>query len=180
MRALTSKKICVSVRWVTLWVRPPLWKYVCPFVGVNCGCVPPLCENMCVRSLGYIVGASPPCVCPFVGSLHAAYSALRHFWFNISKFHSIFIFHIFFMSNMYLQNFIAWLFFTYFLCPVCIYFHSTYFFMSNMHLQNFIACLFFTFFFVEQVSTKLWPGSNITTFAHTLLSRQIFLVTSIS
>ena len=35
-------KICVSVRWVTLWVRPPPW------------------ENMCVRSLGYIVGASPP------------------------------------------------------------------------------------------------------------------------
>ena len=43
MRALTSKNICVSVRWVILWVRPP-----------------PLCENMCVRSLGYIVGASPP------------------------------------------------------------------------------------------------------------------------
>ena len=44
--------VCVSVRWVTLWVRPP------PF------------ENMCVRSLGYIVGASPPLwkyVCPFVG-----------------------------------------------------------------------------------------------------------------
>ena len=36
-----SKKICVSVHWVTLWVRPPP------------------CENMCVRSLGYIVGASP-------------------------------------------------------------------------------------------------------------------------
>ena len=35
-------KICVSVRWVTLWVRPPPW------------------ENMCVRSSGYIVGASPP------------------------------------------------------------------------------------------------------------------------
>ena len=67
-------------------------KFVCPFVGLHCGCVPP-CENMCVRSLGYIVGASPPlwkyvcpfvgvycgCVPPFVGSLHAAYSALRHF-----------------------------------------------------------------------------------------------------
>ena len=60
MRALMSKKICVSVRWVKLWVRPPLWKYVCPFVGLPCGCVPPPCENMCVRSLGYIVGASPP------------------------------------------------------------------------------------------------------------------------
>ena len=57
-----SKKNCVSVRWVTLWVRPP------PF------------ENMCVHLLGYIVGAFPPCVCPFVGSLHAAYSALRHFY----------------------------------------------------------------------------------------------------
>ena len=34
-------------------------KFVCPFVGLNCGCVPP-CENMCVRSLGYLVGASPP------------------------------------------------------------------------------------------------------------------------
>ena len=34
-------KICLSVRWVTLWVRPPP------------------CENMCVRLLGYIVGASP-------------------------------------------------------------------------------------------------------------------------
>ena len=59
-----SKKICVSVRWVILWVRPPS------------------CENMCVRSLGYIVGASPPLcfrsigntvgastprVCPFIG-----------------------------------------------------------------------------------------------------------------
>ena len=56
----------------------------------------PPCENMCVRALGYIVGASPPlCVCSigntvgaspprmcpfFAGSLHAAYSALRHFF----------------------------------------------------------------------------------------------------
>ena len=39
-------------------------------------------KNLCVRSLGYIVGASPPCVCPFVGSLHAAYSALRHFYYK--------------------------------------------------------------------------------------------------
>ena len=77
MGASPPVKICVSVCWVTLWVRPPL------------------CENMCVRSLGYIVGASPPLcvrsigntvgassprVCPFVGSLHAAYSALRHFF----------------------------------------------------------------------------------------------------
>ena len=43
-------KICVSVHWVTLWVRPP-----------------PLCEYMCVRLLGYIVGVSPPRVCPFIG-----------------------------------------------------------------------------------------------------------------
>ena len=35
--------------------------------------------TLCVRSIGNTVGASPPCVCPFiVGSLHAAYSALRH------------------------------------------------------------------------------------------------------
>ena len=32
---------------------------MCLFVGLHCGCVPPF-ENMCVRSLGYIVGASPP------------------------------------------------------------------------------------------------------------------------
>ena len=44
-----QKKICVSIRWVTLWVRPPL------------------CENMCVCLLGYIVGAFPPHVCPFIG-----------------------------------------------------------------------------------------------------------------
>ena len=40
-----SKKIRVSVRCITLCVRLP------PF------------ENMCVRSLGYIGGASPPLVC---------------------------------------------------------------------------------------------------------------------
>ena len=27
-------------------------KIVCPFVGLHCRCVPPPCENMCVRSLG--------------------------------------------------------------------------------------------------------------------------------
>merc|ERR1711942_425816 len=43
-------KIRVSVRWVPLWVRPP-----------------PLCEYIFVCSLGYIVGASPPRVCPFIG-----------------------------------------------------------------------------------------------------------------
>ena len=42
---VSSKKICVSVRWVTLGVRPPT------------------CENMYVHWLGYIVGASPLCVC---------------------------------------------------------------------------------------------------------------------
>ena len=73
------------------------------FVGLHRGCVPPPCGNMCVHSLGYIVGASPPlcvhsiantvgCVPPscvsfhwktiFIGSLHAAYSALRHFLLN--------------------------------------------------------------------------------------------------
>ena len=36
-------------------------KYVCPFVGLHCIVgASPLCENMCVHSLGYIVGASPP------------------------------------------------------------------------------------------------------------------------
>ena len=48
-------------------------KFVSPCVGLPCECVPPPCENICVRSLGYIVGASPPRV-------HAAYSALRHFY----------------------------------------------------------------------------------------------------
>ena len=51
-----SKKMCVFV--VTLWVcPPPLCKYVCPFVGLHCDCVPPL---VCVCSFGYIVGVSPP------------------------------------------------------------------------------------------------------------------------
>ena len=65
---------------------------------VNCGCAP-ACENICVCLLGYIVGTSTPRVfvqlvtlwvsppsCEFfhwktifVGSLHDAYSALRHF-----------------------------------------------------------------------------------------------------
>ena len=40
-------KICVSIRWVTL------------FVGAS----PPLC----VRSFGNTVGVSPPRVCPFIG-----------------------------------------------------------------------------------------------------------------
>ena len=86
MRALTSKKICVSVRWVTLWVRPhppcenmcvhslgyivgvspPLWKYVCPFVGLHCGCVPPSWVSFHWKTI-------------FLGFLHAAYSTLRHF-----------------------------------------------------------------------------------------------------
>ena len=62
---VSSKKNCVSVRWVTLWVRPPPVK-IC--VSVRWGKLwvrpPPLCENMCVRSLGYIVGASPPSLDP--------------------------------------------------------------------------------------------------------------------
>ena len=36
-------------------------------LGYIVGASPPPCENMCVRLLGYIVGASPPCVCPFIG-----------------------------------------------------------------------------------------------------------------
>ena len=43
-------KICVSVRWVTFWVRPPL------------------CEYMCVRALGYIVDASPPLCVRSIGN----------------------------------------------------------------------------------------------------------------
>ena len=44
--------------------------FVCPFVGLHCGCVPPLCvcsfgNTVCVCLLGYIVGASPT-VCPSV------------------------------------------------------------------------------------------------------------------
>ena len=37
---------------------------------------------MCLRSLGYIVGVSFHWKTIFVGSLHAAYSALRHFLFS--------------------------------------------------------------------------------------------------
>ena len=57
------EKICVSVRWVTLWVRPPpLWINMCVHsLGCIVGASPP-CENMCVRLLGYIVGASPLCL----------------------------------------------------------------------------------------------------------------------
>ena len=56
--------LCVSVRWVTLWVHPPLCVSVC---WVTLWVRPHPFENMCVRSLGYIVGASPPRVCPFIG-----------------------------------------------------------------------------------------------------------------
>ena len=51
---------CVSVRWVTLWVRPPPVKICVSVRWVTSWVRPPPCENMCVRSLGYIVGASPP------------------------------------------------------------------------------------------------------------------------
>ena len=62
MGASPPVKICVSVRWVTLWVRPPLpCENMCVrSLGYIVGASPPW-ENMCVRSLGYIVGASPPC-----------------------------------------------------------------------------------------------------------------------
>ena len=95
----------MSIRWVTLWVRPlPLWKYVCPFIGLHCGCVPPLWKYVCpfvglhcgcvppplwkyvCPFVGLHCGcAPPPSVCPFIGSLHAAYSALRHFFLFFSK-----------------------------------------------------------------------------------------------
>jgi len=54
-------KMCVSVRWGKLWVRPPpLWKYVCPFVGLHCGCVPPpLWKYVCP-----LVGLHCGCVLP--------------------------------------------------------------------------------------------------------------------
>ena len=62
---VSSKKICVSVRWVTLWVRPPpLRKYVCPFVGVNCGCVPPSVK-ICVSVRWVTLWVLPPSVCLF-------------------------------------------------------------------------------------------------------------------
>ena len=54
----------MSVRWITLWVRPPPCENMCVrSLGYIVGASPP-CENMFVRLLGYIVGASPPlCVC---------------------------------------------------------------------------------------------------------------------
>ena len=58
-------KICVSVRWGKLWVRPPPSVKICVFVRWGKLWVPPphfFCENMCVRSLGYVVGASPLCL----------------------------------------------------------------------------------------------------------------------
>ena len=51
-------------------------------------------KNLWVRSLGYSVGASPPpfenmCVrsLDYIASLHAAYSALRHFSFQLGSSH---------------------------------------------------------------------------------------------
>ena len=68
-------KICVSVCWVTMWVRPPPSMKICVSVcgGVYCGCVPPLCVSFHWKTI-------------FVGSLHAAYSALRHFLCFASKY----------------------------------------------------------------------------------------------
>ena len=49
---------------------PPLWKYVCPFVGLHCVCVPPLWKYVCLF-VGLHCGCVPPpiwkYVCPFVG-----------------------------------------------------------------------------------------------------------------
>ena len=68
-----TKTICVSVRWVTLWV---CYRPVKMCVSVRWGKLwgrTPLCENMCVRSLGYIVGASPPvCVCSIGNTVGAS------------------------------------------------------------------------------------------------------------
>ena len=57
-----SKNVCVRSLGCIVGASPPpvclfkVSKYVCPFIGLNCGCVSPF-ENMFVRSLGYIVGA---------------------------------------------------------------------------------------------------------------------------
>ena len=77
-----NKKFVVSVRWVTLWVRPPPVKIGVSVRWVTLWVRPPLC----VRSIGNTVG-SPPSVSfhwktNFVRSLLAAYSALRHFFFE--------------------------------------------------------------------------------------------------
>ena len=51
-RARFRHLICVSVRWDTLWVHPP------PLCVRSIGLF--VCQKtMCVRLLGYIVGASP-------------------------------------------------------------------------------------------------------------------------
>ena len=55
-----SVRFCVSVRWVTLWVRPPPVKICVSVRWVTLWVRPPPCENMCVHSLGYIVGVSLP------------------------------------------------------------------------------------------------------------------------
>ena len=55
---------CVSVGWVTLWCVP---LPVCPFNWYHCGSVPPLCVSFHWKTI-------------FVWSLHAAYSALLHFF----------------------------------------------------------------------------------------------------
>ena len=39
-------------------------KFVCPFIGLHCGCVHP---SVCVRSIDNTVGASRPRACPFIG-----------------------------------------------------------------------------------------------------------------
>ena len=72
----------------------PIYAWLCASVSLSVCFVK---KKLCVRSLGYIVvaspplcvlsfgntvGASPPRVCPFIGrqsSLHTAFSALRHF-----------------------------------------------------------------------------------------------------
>ena len=59
-----NEKICVSVRWVTLWVRTPLSVSI---QLVTLLVRPPSCVSFQWKTI-------------FVGSLHAAYSALRHFY----------------------------------------------------------------------------------------------------
>ena len=54
-----KKKLCVCLLGFIVGASS-LFENLCQFVGLHCGCVPPLWKNMCVRSLGYIVGVSPP------------------------------------------------------------------------------------------------------------------------
>ena len=58
--SMLPQLMALSVSFVCLFVKK---KIVCLFIGLHCGCVPPHCENICARSLGYIhCGCVPPSV----------------------------------------------------------------------------------------------------------------------